>query len=102
MKRHLMATVGIAISIALPGSAPSQQPAASGVWTTTWVVVWSEAAVYSGAKSGVIGARTDWPAGTTPEIDWVKVLVDAGYTLEEAKWLRTPANPTRSPLHGQN
>ena len=30
------------------------------------------------------------------------MLVDAGYTVEEAKWLRNPANPTRSPVHGQN
>ena len=28
--------------------------------------------------------------------------MDAGYTPEEAKWLRNPANPTRSPVHGQN
>src|SRR5215470_9618230 len=102
MKRHLMATVVIAISIALPGSAPSQQPSKSGGWTKTWVVEWNEPAMYYGAKSGVIDPGTDCPAGTNPEIDWVKVLVDAGYTLEEARWLRNPANPTRSPLHGQN
>lgn len=102
MKRHLIATVVIAISIALPGSAPSQQPTRSGKWTKTWVVEWNEPAMYYGAKSGVIDPGTDCPAGTNPEIDWVKVLVDAGYTLEEAKWLRNPANPTRSPLHGQN
>ena len=28
--------------------------------------------------------------------------MDAGYTREEAQWLRNPANPTRSPIHGQN
>jgi len=102
MKRHLIATVVIAISIALPGSVTSQQPSKSGKWTKTWVVEWNEPAMYYGAKSGVIDPGTDCPAGTNPEIDWVKVLVDAGYTLEEAKWLRNPANPTRSPLHGQN
>ena len=102
MKRHLIATVVIAISIALPGSAPSQQPSKSGKWTRTWVVEWNEPAMYYGAKSGVIDPGTDCPAGTNPEIDWIRVLVDAGYTLEEAKWLRNPANPTRSPLHGQN
>jgi len=102
MKRHLIATVVIAISIALPGSVTSQQPSKSGKWTKTWVVEWNEPAMYYGAKSGVIDPGSDCPAGTNPEIDWVKVLVDAGYTLEEAKWLRNPANPTRSPLHGQN
>jgi len=102
MKRHLIATVVIAISIALPGSAPSQQPSKSGKWTRTWVVEWNEPAMYYGAKSGVIDPGTDCPAGTNPEIDWIKVLVDAGYTLEEARWLRNPANPTRSPVHGQN
>ena len=58
--------------------------------------------MYYGAKTGVIDPGTDCPKGTNPEIDWIQVLVDAGYTLEEAKWLRNPANPTRSPVHGQN
>ena len=75
---------------------------ATAAWTKTYVVEWNEPAMYYGAKSGVIDPGTDCPKGTNPEIDWVKVLVDAGYTREEAQWLRDPANPTRSPVHGQN
>jgi hypothetical protein len=71
-------------------------------WSKTYVVEWNEPAMYYGARTGVIDPGTDCPAGTNPEVDWIKVLVDAGYTLEEAKWLRNPANPTRSPVHGQN
>ena len=80
----------------------SQQLSKSGEWTKTYVVEWNEPAMYYGAKTGVIDPGTDCPKGTNPEIDWIKVLVDAGYTHEEAKWLRNPANPTRSPVHGQN
>jgi hypothetical protein len=58
--------------------------------------------MYYGAKTGVIDPGTDCPNGTNPEIDWIKVLMEAGYTREEAQWLRNPANPTRSPVHGQN
>ena len=76
-------------------------PALAG-WTRTYVVEWNEPAMYYGAKTGVTAPGTDCPNGTNPEIDWVKVLVEAGYTPEEAKWLRNPANPTRSPVHGQN
>jgi hypothetical protein len=75
---------------------------ALAAWTKTYVVEWNEPAMYYGAKSGVIDPGTDCPKGTNPEIDWVKVLMDAGYTREEALWLRNPANPTRSPIHGQN
>ncbi len=71
-------------------------------WTRTYVVEWNEPAMYYGAQTGVTAPGTDCPNGTNPEIDWIKVLVDAGYTLDEAKWLRNPANPTRSPVHGQN
>lgn len=71
-------------------------------WTKTYVVEWNEPAMYYGAKTGVIDPGTDCPNGTNPEIDWIKVLVDAGYTREEAQWLRNPANPSRSPVHGQN
>jgi hypothetical protein len=71
-------------------------------WTKTYVVEWNEPAMYYGAKSGVIDPGTDCPQGTNPEVDWIKVLMDAGYTREEALWLRNPANPTRSPIHGQN
>lgn len=71
-------------------------------WHRAWVIEWNEPAMYYGADSGVIDPGTDCPAGTNPEIDWVEVLVQAGYTREEAEWLRNPANPTRSPRHGQN
>lgn len=75
---------------------------AMAAWTRTYVVEWNEPAMYYGAESGVIDPGTDCPDGTNPEIDWVQVLIDAGYTREEAEWLRNPANPTRSPVHGQN
>ena len=77
-------------------------PFAVADWHKSYVIEWNEAAMYYGAESGVIDPGTDCPNGTNPEIDWIKVLVDAGYTLEEANWLRNPANPTRSPVHGQN
>ena len=106
MKRHLMAiafTVSIAfVCASLPVSSRAQQPSRSAKWTKTYVVEWNEPAMYYGAKTGVTDPGTDCPQGTNPSPDWVKVLVDAGYTLEEAKWLRNPANPTRSPVHGQN
>src|SRR3974377_251379 len=75
---------------------------ALAAWTKTYVVEWNEPAMYYGAKSGVIDPGTDCPKGTNPEPDWIKVLMDAGYTREEAEWLRNPANPTRRPVHGQN
>jgi hypothetical protein len=86
-----------AMAVAAAISAP-----ALAAWTKTYVVEWNEPAMYYGAKSGVIDPGTDCPMGTNPEIDWIKVLMDAGYTREEAQWLRNPANPTRSPIHGQN
>ena len=106
MKRRLIAialiAINVAITIAIAGASPAQQPARAAKWTKTYVVEWNEPAMYYGAKTGVIDPGTDCPAGTNPEVDWIKVLVDAGYTFEEAKWLRDPANPTRSPVHGQN
>jgi hypothetical protein len=99
MKRYFIATAMIAITLALPGSALTGR---AQKWTKTWVIEWNEPAMYYGAKTGVIDPGTDCPKGTNPEIDWIQVLVDAGYTREEARWLRDPANPTRSPVHGQN
>jgi hypothetical protein len=93
MKKQLIAVA--LISVAVPG-------VALAAWTKTYVIEWHEPAIYYGAKSGVIDPGTDCPAGTNPEIDWLKVMTDAGYTVDEAKWLRNPANPTRSPVHGQN
>src|SRR5262245_51433650 len=75
---------------------------ASADWTRTYVIDWFEPAMYFGGKEDILGPGTDCPQGTNPEIDWVKVLVRAGYTEAEAKWLRSPANPTRNPVHGQN
>jgi hypothetical protein len=70
-------------------------------WTKTYVIEWYEPAMYYGAKDGIISPGTDCPKGTNPSPDWVKVLMDAGYTKKEADWLRDPANPTRSAVHGQ-
>jgi hypothetical protein len=75
---------------------------AAAAWTKTYVIDWYEPAMYYGAKSGVIDPGTDCPKGSNPEIDWVQVLIKAGYTEAEAKWLRNPENPSRSPVHGQN
>ena len=94
MKRFVGASITVA-ALAMPCIAMA-------AWTKTYVVEWNEPAMYYGAKSGVIDPGTDCPNGSNPEIDWVKVLMDAGYTREEAEWLRNPANPMRSPVHGQN
>ncbi len=75
---------------------------ASAEWTKTYVIDWYEPAMYYGAKEGVLDPGTDCPKGSNPEIDWVKVLIKAGYSEPEAKWLRNPENPSRSPVHGQN
>jgi hypothetical protein len=93
MKKRLIAVAVGSIAISGPAFA---------AWTKTYVIEWNEPAMYYGAKTGVIDPGTDCPNGTNPEIDWIKVLMDAGYTREEAQWLRNPANPTRSPVHGQN
>jgi hypothetical protein len=74
---------------------------ASAEWTKTYVIDWYEPAMYFGGKD-ILAPGTDCPNGTNPEIDWVKVLIKAGYTEAEAKWLRNPENPSRSPVHGQN
>jgi hypothetical protein len=95
VKRTFIASALAATSFVAANSAMAE-------WTKSYVIEWNEPAIYYGAKSGVIDPGTDCPNGTNPEIDWIKVLVKAGYTEEEAKWLRNPANPTRSPVHGQN
>ena len=95
MSRHLTTLAATMIALAAPS-------AALAAWTKTYVVEWNEPAMYYGAKTGVVDPGTDCPNGTNPEIDWIKVLMDAGYTKDEADWLRNPANPTRSPVHGQN
>lgn len=75
---------------------------ALAAWTRTFAVEWYEPAMYYGAKSGVAEPGTDCPAGTNREPDWIKIMTEAGYSREQALWLRNPANPTRSPVHGQN
>lgn len=96
MKRRLITTALMAAgAAALSGAAWAD-------WTRTYAVEWNEPAMYYGAKTGVIDPGTDCPQGSNAEPNWVDELVKAGYTPEEAKWLRDPANPTRSPVHGQN
>ena len=80
---------------ALPG-------VAQAAWTRTWAIEWYEPAMYYGAKTGVTEPGTDCPAGTNKEPNWIQEMIAAGYTPEQARWLRDPANPTRSPVHGQN
>lgn len=93
MRRRLL--LAAAATLALPAPALA-------AWTRTFAVEWYEPAMYYGAKSGVTEPGTDCPAGTNPEPNWIKELTAAGYTLEQAQWLRNPANPTRSAVHGQN
>lgn len=76
--------------------------AAQAEWHRSYVIEWNEPAMYFGGDAGIEGPGSDCPQGVNPELDWVEVLVNAGYTREEAEWLRNPANPTRSPVHGQN
>jgi len=102
MRYFRIAPAVLATSLVFVTAAAAQQPSHPAKWSKTYVVEWNEPAMYYGAKTGVTDPGTDCPNGTNPSPDWVKVLVDAGYTLEEAKWLRNPANPTRSPVHGQN
>lgn len=75
---------------------------AQAQWHRSYVIEWNEPAMYFGGEDSIEGPGTDCPQGVNPELDWVEVLVRAGYTREEAEWLRNPANPTRSPVHGQN
>jgi hypothetical protein len=88
-----------AVTIAVIGAGVCGTAAAE--WTKTYVIDWYEPASYFGGKD-ILAPGTDCPNGTNPEIDWVKVLIKAGYTEAEAKWLRNPENPSRSPVHGQN
>lgn len=77
--------------------------AAQAAWTKSYVISWVEPAMYFGGKGeAILEPGTDCPNGANKEIDWEKVLVDAGYSPVQAKWLRDPANPTRDPIHGQN
>ena len=77
---------------------------ASAAWQKSYVIEWYEHAMYYGGPKdgGVTDPGTDCPAGANPEPNWVKVLTDAGYTHQEATWLRDPSHPFRIPNHGQN
>jgi hypothetical protein len=96
MKRALWQPAAIAaFGLGMYGTANAE-------WTKTYVVEWYEPAMYFGGQGGILDPGTDCPKGSNPEIDWVQVLIKAGYSEAEAKWLRNPANPSRSPVHGQN
>ena len=64
------------------------------------MIEWNEPASYYGAPTGVIDPGTDCPKGTNPEPNWVQMLINAGYTKEQAEWIRNPANPERSAVSG--
>ncbi len=88
-------TLILALALGVTGTAAAE-------WTKTYVIEWYEPAHYYGAKEGVVDPGADCPRGSNPEPDWVKVLTDAGYTKQEAMWLRDPSHPFRVPNHGQN
>jgi len=90
------------IKIGISLAALAVSGVANAEWTKTYVIEWNEAAMYYGAKTGVIDPGTDCPQGSNPEPDWTKVLMDAGYSKQEAAWLRDPSHPFRIPNHGQN
>ncbi|MEX0740414.1 MAG: hypothetical protein WD071_13810 [Pseudohongiella sp.] len=92
----------LALTAALAATLAGFPAAAQADWQRSYVIEWNEPAMYFGGDSGIEGPGSDCPQGVNPELDWVEVLVKAGYTREEAEWLRNPANPTRSPVHGQN
>lgn len=94
MRKLLLAVAAVA-TLAAPAPALA-------AWSRAFAVEWYEPAMHYGATSGVIDPGPDCPAGTNREPDWIKVMTDAGYTRDQALWLRNPANPTRSPIHGQN
>jgi hypothetical protein len=98
MKRHLtLSLYSVAAAALLPLSVMAD-------WHRAYVVEWNEPAMFFGGSedAGVNDPGSDCPQGVNPEVDWVQVLVRAGYTQAEAEWLRNPANPSRSPVHGQN
>ena len=94
---HMLAKTALfsALALGVTGTAAAQ-------WTKTYVIEWYEPAHYYGAKEGVADPGTDCPKGSNAEPDWEKILVKAGYTAQEAKWLLDPSHPFRVPNHGQN
>jgi len=97
MGRHMIK------AILLAGAGLAAAPvAAHAAWTKSYALEWAEPAMFYGAKSGLIEPGTDCPDGNK-ELNWEKIMVDSGnYTPAEAAWIRSPANPTRSAVHGQN
>lgn len=87
-------------ALALATAALAFAPAALAEWTKSYVIEWIEHASYYGAKEGVIDPGTDCPKGSNPEPNWVQMLINAGYTKEQADWIRNPGNPERSAVSG--
>ena len=89
----LVGSVAVAQVAAVPAAA---------AWTRSYAIEWYEPAMYFGGQGDdMVSKGEDCPDGIH-DVDWVKVMVEAGYTAEQAKWLRNPANPTRSPYFGQS
>src|SRR4051812_8320271 len=97
-----MKKVTLSASTALLALGAVGLPAVAQAWTRSYVVEYAEPAMYYGAKTGTLEPGTDCSTGTAAEPNWTQIMMDAGYTKEEAVWLRNPANPTRVPAHGQN
>ncbi len=98
--RRTLRHVSCAAALALGGAG-----VAHAEWSRTYVVEWYEAAMYYGADEGVIDPGTDCPAGTNGEPDWTKVMLEAGYSAQETRWLLDPTHPFRPEGHstsGQN
>jgi hypothetical protein len=87
-------------SVALAASVALAPQFAHADWTRSYVIEWIEQASYYGAPAGIIDPGTDCPKGTNPEPNWVQLLINAGYTKEQAEWIRNPANPERSAVSG--
>lgn len=96
MIRRILGTSAAALFM-LASTAPAQ----AAPWVKTYVVEWLESASYFGGTAGALEPGTDCPQGAAASPDWLKVLLDAGFPEAEAKKLRDPANPTRSPINGQ-
>lgn len=95
--KTILAAAVLALTLGAAGEA-------SAAWRKSYVVEWLEPAMYYGGPKdgGPVEAGTDCPNGPNAEPDWIQVLVKAGYTLQEATWLRDPSHPFRVPNHGQN
>lgn len=93
MKNSLLKPMALAVVALAPQLAYAE-------WTKTYVIEWIEQASYYGATTGIIDPGTDCPKGTNPEPNWVQMLINAGYTKEQAEWIRNPANPERSAVSG--